>query len=213
VSIELRPYGDRALLVVLDGDEVTRLAEALRSGTRAGALAASGVLAVVPAAASVLVEFSPAPGRSSAVAAVVRQAYAELDADLTAPDPGRLISIRCRYDGPDLDAVADELGESTEAVVRRHTGAEYRVRFCGFSPGFGYLTGLDPRLQLARLATPRAAVPAGSVAVAGEFTGVYPRSSPGGWRLLGRTDAVLFDVDREPPALFVPGNRVRFVAS
>ncbi len=94
-------------------------------------------------------------------------------------------------------------------MIRRHSAAEYTVQFCGFAPGFGYLSGLDPALRLPRLASPRPAVPAGSVAIAGEFTGVYPRSSPGGWLLLGHTDAVLFDLDRRPPALLRPGTAVR----
>ncbi len=93
-----------------------------------------------------------------------------------------------------------------------HSGAGYTVRFCGFAPGFAYLDGLDPRLHVPRRDDPRTSIPAGSVAIAGEFAGVYPRASPGGWRLLGRTDASLWDVDRDPPALLTPGTRVRFRA-
>jgi KipI family sensor histidine kinase inhibitor len=114
-----------------------------------------------------------------------------------------------RYDGADLDSVARECGLTVPEVIRRHCEPEYTVQFCGFAPGFGYLSGLDPALRLPRLASPRPAVPAGSVAIAGEFTGVYPRSSPGGWLLLGHTDAVLFDLDRQPPALLRPGVSVR----
>jgi KipI family sensor histidine kinase inhibitor len=121
------------------------------------------------------------------------------------------VQLPVRYDGADLDPVARETGLTTEELIALHSGAEYTVRFCGFSPGFGYLTGLDRRLWLPRLATPRPAVPAGSVAIADEYTGVYPRSSPGGWRLLGSTDVPLFELDRQPPAVLAPGVRVRFI--
>ena len=115
-----------------------------------------------------------------------------------------------RYDGADLDDVADLVGLSREEVVARHQGSAFEVAFCGFSPGFAYLTGLDPRLVVPRLATPRTSVPAGAVAVADTWSAVYPRESPGGWRLLGTTDAPLWDVSRVPPALLAPGTRVRF---
>jgi KipI family sensor histidine kinase inhibitor len=106
--------------------------------------------------------------------------------------------------------VARQSGLPVAEVIRRHSSAHYTVQFCGFSPGFGYLSGLDPALRLPRLASPRPAVPAGSVAIAGEFTGIYPRSSPGGWLLLGRTETVLFDLHCSPPALLRPGTAVRF---
>ncbi|HVU92653.1 MAG TPA: allophanate hydrolase subunit 1, partial [Jatrophihabitans sp.] len=123
---------------------------------------------------------------------------------------GELVELAVEYDGPDLAATAAELGLSPAELVRRHAAGEYVVAFCGFAPGFAYLTGLDPALHVPRLAEPRTRVPAGAVGIAGEFTGVYPRPSPGGWRLLGRTDAVLWDLDRTPPALLPPGTRVRF---
>jgi KipI family sensor histidine kinase inhibitor len=115
------------------------------------------------------------------------------------------------YDGADLAEVAKETGLSEREVVRLHANARYAVAFCGFAPGYGYLTGLDPRLHLPRRNTPRTKVPAGSVAIAGEYSAVYPRESPGGWHLIGRTDLVVWDVDRDPPQLLVPGTRVRFV--
>ena len=96
-------------------------------------------------------------------------------------------------------------------VVRRHAGREWTVAFCGFAPGFAYLTGGDPALRVPRRDTPRTAVPAGSVGLADGFSGAYPRRMPGGWQLIGRTDAVLWDLDRQPPALLPPGTRVRFV--
>lgn len=113
--------------------------------------------------------------------------------------------------GPDLEALAAELGLAPEDLVARHSGAEYRVALLGFAPGFPYLMGLDPALAAPRLATPRAMVPAGSVGIAGAQTGIYPRESPGGWRLIGRTPLRLFDAAREAPSLLAPGDRLRFV--
>ncbi|HEV8694979.1 MAG TPA: 5-oxoprolinase subunit PxpB [Lysobacter sp.] len=126
-----------------------------------------------------------------------------------------LIEIPVAYGsdfGPDLDSAAAELGLMPDELVQRHVNGEYTVAMVGFAPGFPYLLGLDPALALPRLATPRTAVPAGSVGIGGAQTGIYPRESPGGWRLIGRTPLVLFDPAREPPALLAPGDRVRFVA-
>ncbi len=116
-----------------------------------------------------------------------------------------------RYDGPDLDEVARLTGLSPEEVAARHVQAEYVVGFLGFAPGFAYLLGGDERLRVERRAEPRERVPAGSVALAGPYSGIYPRESPGGWQLIGSTTAVLFDATRDPPALLSPGDRVRFV--
>jgi len=116
------------------------------------------------------------------------------------------------YDGPDLGEVAGLAGVSPEEVVRRHGASVYTVAFLGFAPGFGYLIGGDPVLHVPRRDEPRERVPAGSVAVAGVYSGVYPRESPGGWRLLGRTGVTLFDPARNPPALLAPGDTVRFEA-
>ena len=122
------------------------------------------------------------------------------------------VVLTVTYDGPDLAEVAALTDLSEDEVVAAHTETAWTVGFCGFAPGFAYLTGGDPRLHVPRRATPRANVPAGSVGLAGDFSGVYPRSSPGGWQLIGRTEADLFDVDRSPPALLQPGMRVRFEA-
>jgi KipI family sensor histidine kinase inhibitor len=125
------------------------------------------------------------------------------------------IDIPVRYggaDGPDLAALAKQVGMSVDEVVKRHTQAEYIVFFLGFQPGFAYLGGLDPALHAPRRADPRLEVPAGSVGIGGEQTGVYPAVSPGGWQLIGRTDLNLFDPARQPPTLMQPGDRVRFVA-
>ena len=123
---------------------------------------------------------------------------------------GPLLDVPTLYDGADLGEVAALWGVSAEAAVRIHSEPEYRVAFCGFAPGFGYLTGLADRYAVPRRATPRTSVPAGSVALAGPYTGVYPRSSPGGWQLLGRTGLLLWDTGRDPAALLAPGVRVRF---
>ena len=117
-----------------------------------------------------------------------------------------------RYQGEDMGAVAKSLGLETEELVRRHTAAVYTVCFLGFAPGFPYLTGLDPVLRLPRLARPRTLVPAGSVAIADDFTGIYPQATPGGWHILGHCEARLFDAARAEPALLSPGDRVRLKA-
>jgi KipI family sensor histidine kinase inhibitor len=121
-----------------------------------------------------------------------------------------VVDLPVVFDGADLADVAELTGRSADDVVGALTTAELTVAFCGFAPGFGYLTGLPAELHVPRRATPRTRVPAGSVALAGPFAGVYPQASPGGWQLVGRTDAVLFDVDRDPPALLSPGTVVRF---
>jgi 5-oxoprolinase (ATP-hydrolysing) subunit B len=126
---------------------------------------------------------------------------------------GDVVEIPCRYDGPDLAEVAAATGLSVTEVIARHSATTYEAAFTGFAPGFAYLSGLDPVLRLARRSSPRPRVPPGSVAIADGYSAVYPRASPGGWHLLGSTDAVIFDAAREPAALIVPGTRVRFVAS
>ena len=129
--------------------------------------------------------------------------------------PVRTVEIAVAYGGehgPDLDSSAAELGLSPQSLVQRHSAVVYTVAMIGFAPGFPYLIGLDPALALPRLATPRARVPAGSIAIGGAQTGIYPRESPGGWRLIGRTEQSLFEPKRDPPTLLQPGDRVRFVA-
>ena len=169
------------------------------------------VVELVPAARTVLVSLRGGHDAAALVNAVLA------DADLTDPPAGepRELVLPVRYDGPDLDLVAETAGIDRDEVVRLHTGAEYTVAFCGFAPGFGYLTGLPDALVQPRLDSPRTAVPPGSVGLADEFTGVYPRSSPGGWRLIGRLDEsadALFDARRDPAAMLAPGDRVRFEA-
>ena len=128
-----------------------------------------------------------------------------------APDSGPIVDIGCVYDGPDLLEVADQWRVSASDVVEIHTSIIHSVAFCGFAPGFAYLTGIGEEHTVARRPNPRTAVPAGSVAVAGVYTGIYPTRSPGGWQLLGHTETVVWDPGREPPALLEPGRRVRFL--
>jgi KipI family sensor histidine kinase inhibitor len=165
----------------------------------------------VPAASSLLV-------RPSAVEQLdeLRAAVATIIARPLPPAPtastGTLVPVRVVYDGPDLAEVAELTGLGVAGVVAAHTGTPWRVAFGGFAPGFSYLADGDPRLVVPRRSEPRTSVPAGSVGLAGEFSGVYPRESPGGWQLVGRTDAVLWDARRTPPALLSPGTWVRFEA-
>ena len=197
-------YGDQALLLEFDSTaDVLAWTDTL---ARAGL---PGVLDIVPASRTVLVKLEGprylAPTRQRL--GKLRPAQAITDAGM-ADEPDAVIEVT--YDGADLDAVAELTGLSTAEVIVAHTGSLWRVGFGGFAPGFAYLVGGDPRLQVPRRAEPRTRVPAGSVALAGEFSGVYPRESPGGWQLIGRTDAVLFDVTREKPALHTPGMTVAF---
>ena len=168
---------------------------------------------LVPTWASLAVFFDPDAVAPDAVLAWLRERCAA-GADDTSPTPTRLVEVPVCYGGAhgaDLDAAAAELGLTAEALIARHAGAVYTVGMLGFAPGFPYLAGLDPALALPRLATPRTRVPAGSVAIGGAQTGIYPRESPGGWRLLGRTPLRLFDPARAEPSLLAPGDRVRFV--
>lgn len=169
--------------------------------------AALGALEVVPAARSVLLD-----GMADTAAALdLLAALPVPTAALGAVVDGPLVELPTRYDGPDLDEVARQWDCSTGDVVRRHQDTLFTVTFCGFAPGFAYCSGLGPDHTVARRQDPRPAVPAGSVALAGEFTGVYPSDSPGGWQLIGTTTATLWVAGAEHPALLRPGTRVRFV--
>ncbi|WP_136050694.1 5-oxoprolinase subunit B/C family protein [Microbacterium sp. K36] len=168
---------------------------------------APGVLERIPGARTVLVRFDP--HRTSAAALAEALASTEVDA-AALPDAGE-VTIPVRYDGEDLDEAAALLDVSAEELVARHLAADWRVAFSGFAPGFGYAVSGDPLFDVPRRSSPRTRVPAGSVALAGAFSGVYPRESPGGWQLIGRTALEMWDIDRDPPALLAPGRRVRFV--
>lgn len=213
-DVRVLPYGLAHALVELDTQEQVRRWHASIRRHRV-----EGVLEVIPAARTVLVHFDPE-----------RTGYRRLREELrTIPTVERdgqraatgerheqrtdEVVVPVRYDGPDLHEVSVATGLSRQEVVDRHVRATYTVAFCGFSPGFGYLTGLDPALHLPRRANPRTSVPPGSIALADEYTGIYPRSSPGGWRLIGHSDLVAWDPRRSPPALFTPGTRVRFEAT
>lgn len=223
-------YGERGVLLELDAlDEIHALHRAV--------LASGLALECVPGAATLYVEPLPdgpdgqrlvdavmsLAGAAAAAAGATGAAGARGAAGATgavaagASAPGadaiiRTHTVEVVYDGIDLDEVASLTGISATEVIRLHAAPTYTVAFLGFSRGFPYLVGLDERLVVPRLASPRTRVPAGSIAVGGPFTGIYPASSPGGWRLIGHTDAVLFDERRDPPSVLAPGDRVRFVA-
>ena len=198
-------YGDRALLVELgDTERVVAWVDALQRQE------VPGVADLVPAAETVLVvadEGVDVRELRAALAAVVSEDTGSLSSG------GDVVEIPVRYDGPDLADVARLTGLSESEVVAAHSGALWRVAFGGFAPGFAYLVGDDDRLHVPRRDSARTAVPAGAVGLAGDYSGVYPRESPGGWQLIGSTTAVLFDAMRDPPALLSPGDRVRFVSA
>jgi KipI family sensor histidine kinase inhibitor len=196
-------YGDQALLLQFDSTaEVLAWAAALRE------TAMPGVLDIVPAARTVLLKLD-GPRRQSAIRRRLRELRVTHDAVATAPR-GEPTVIDVVYDGADLAEVADRTGLTTAQVIEAHSATPWQVGFCGFAPGFAYLVGGDPRLVVPRRSEPRSAVPAGAVGLAGEFTGIYPRRSPGGWQLIGHTDAALWDIDRPEPALLTPGIWVQF---
>ena len=204
------------MLVEVDTlDEVLRLHQQLWVDHRAPGL----LDAVVGARTLLLVATSPdaLAGVRAAASGILARGPHPSPGSVT-PDPderssaaGTVVAVPVHYDGPDLSDVAELTGLSPEQVVAAHTGRVWRVGFSGFAPGFAYLVDGDPALRVPRRSTSRTRVPAGSVGLAGEFSGIYPRSSPGGWQLIGHTDQVLWDLDRDPPALLRPGLHVQFV--
>jgi KipI family sensor histidine kinase inhibitor len=190
--------GEHGLLIELPGlEHVMRLAAEIRRR------APRGVAEVVPAARTVLLQGSGL----EALAAELK----DWPLPALAPDAQPALEIPVTYDGPDLDEVCALTRLSRDELIALHTGATLTAAFCGFVPGFAYLTGLDARLQVPRRASPRTRVEAGAVGLAGEFTGVYPRASPGGWQVIGHTRLALWDAARDPPNLLAPGARVKFV--
>ena len=203
--MRLRPVGERALLVeVGELETVHRLHAALRE------LDPPGVVELVPGYRTLLVVADPDRAQLLDELAARLPALELPPAEAVAGEP---VEIPVTYDGEDLEEVAGLTGLDADEVVRRHTEPEYTVAFLGFSPGFPYLVGLDPALEVPRRDTPRTSIPAGSVGLAGTQTGIYPTASPGGWQLIGRTDVTLFDPGRDPPALLGPGGRLRFTVA
>lgn len=200
--MRMLPCGESGLLL-----ELTELAQVQTWYAALAADPPAGVVDLVPAARTVLIVFDPELTTPSRVAEQVTGLE---------PAPGLTpvadrVTIPVRYDGDDLAEVGRRTGLGARGVVAAHTSAEWTVAFCGFSPGFGYLVGTDTGLRVPRREVPRTRVLAGAVALADEFTGVYPRQSPGGWQLIGRTELRVWDLDRSPPAILRPGVRVRFV--
>lgn len=194
--MNIRPYGDKAVLIDCDSlDEAQRWFAAVE---------AAGV-EVVLGARSVLLR-----GEPTRLHAIISRTVPSSTA--ISPD-SRRIEVPVTYDGPDLADIAQLTGLTEDEVVAAHTGTAWTVAFGGFAPGFSYLVGGDPRLTVARRDSPRTTVPEGSVGLAGEFSGVYPRASPGGWQLIGHTALTMWDTAREPPALLVPGMTVRFTVA
>ena len=195
----VRRYGTGALLVECDPDDVPGLLGAIDAHI-------AEAVEAIPGARSILVRFDPARGD-----------LRELAEQLTILEPSAVESrsqsltwLPVRYQAPDLNTVAGACGLTVAEVIERHQRPTYTVAFCGFAPGFAYLIGLDPELQIPRRESPRSKVPAGSVAIAAEYSAVYPQASPGGWHLIGNCSATLFDVTQPAPALLVPGSQVRF---
>ncbi|MGH8443119.1 MAG: 5-oxoprolinase subunit B family protein [Nevskiaceae bacterium] len=196
--MKLRRAGPEGLLVELATlDEVLALdAELRRRGP-------AGVTEIVPAARTILLV---GPDVESVAAGLNEWRAAPVAAGAQTP-----VQIPVMYDGPDLDEVCARSGLTRDALIAAHTGATLTAAFCGFAPGFAYLTGLPENLRVPRRATPRTRVDAGAVGLAGEFTAVYPRASPGGWQIIGHTALPMWDEARDPPNLIAPGARVRFV--
>jgi KipI family sensor histidine kinase inhibitor len=206
-DLVIRPYGREAILV-----ELASVEEMVSLQTTLGSLALDGVTDVLPGARTVLVRFSPAQASAAGVAAAVRAAAQHAGEGVETASTVRTVIVPMAYDGPDLDYVAATAGLSIDEVVRRHSSRDYVVAFIGFAPGFYFLAGGDPDLQMPRRESPRTRLRRGSVGLAGEFTGIYPRQSPGGWQIIGHTEAELWDLAVQPSATLMPGTRVRFEA-
>lgn len=202
-DVSVLDYGDHALLL-----ECRSTAEVLACTAALREADLLGVTDIVPASRTVMVKVAAARYLPATRQRIQKLDVVADDATFTTASPDVVIEVA--YDGEDLDEVGRITGLSAAGVVAAHTSTPWRVAFGGFVPGFAYLVGGDPRLVVPRRAEPRTRVPAGSVALAGEFSGVYPRETPGGWQLIGRTDAVLWDIDRADPALLMAGMTVQF---
>jgi KipI family sensor histidine kinase inhibitor len=204
---DIQPLGDSAFLVRFSGPEGEARAQALvQAVSNANPEGLRDVAAAYDAAA---VYYDPLVTSPDTLTGLLHGAFAKFPtADAT---PGELHTIAVIYDGTDLEYVAAQTGLSSSAIVDLHSSVEYTAHAIGFVPGFAYLGELEERLRLPRRSTPRPRVLAGSVAIAGAHTAVYPFATPGGWHLIGRTETVMFDADRSPPSLLSVGGRVRFV--
>ncbi len=208
--IEFVQLGDSALLMILGNSidpafnrRVLALSKALADFP--------GLTDLVPAYASLALHYDPLIWTHANLMASLAPYLEEIEGEI---HESRLLEIPVCYGGehgPDLEEVAENVGLRSEEVIVRHSGGEYRVYFLGFTPGFPYLGGLDSKLAMPRMSTPRALVPSGSVGIAGAQTGIYPKDSPGGWRIIGRTPFRLFDPGRQSPCLLAPGDRLRFL--
>ncbi|MEU4378741.1 5-oxoprolinase subunit B family protein [Micromonospora echinofusca] len=211
--MRIRPVGAHALLIDCAGaDQVEAWRAELWRRRERGELSA---VEIVPAATTVLLDGVPDPATTAARIAAwqPRPGPPEAPGPTTAATGDGPVYVPVTYDGEDLPRVADHWGVDVPGVVDRLRRTPFRVAFCGFAPGFAYLTGLPAELAVPRLPTPRPRVPAGAVALAGPYAGIYPAASPGGWLLVGRTGIELFDVHADPPARLAPGTRVRLVAA
>ncbi|MEA5358856.1 allophanate hydrolase subunit 1 [Amycolatopsis sp., V23-08] len=198
MTVRLLPCGRHAVLV--------EVADVLGYQAALAQAPLLGVEELVPAARTLLVRFDPAVTSVDRLGDLLRR-VSPVDSQVASAAE---VVIPVVYDGEDLAEVASEAGLSAAEVVARHTAGSYVSAFCGFAPGFAYLSGLDTRLHVSRRSSPRTRIPVGSVAIAGEYSAVYPSASPGGWQLLGRTEIPVWDVERDPPNLLPPGTRVRF---
>jgi KipI family sensor histidine kinase inhibitor len=202
---------DRSLLVSF-GEKISLDAHRVVLRLTRSLEGAPELLNLHPAYASVLIDFDPRRRRHAAIEDLIRERLEK--APEPAPGDPRLVEIPVQYGGgfgPDLNDVAQHTGLTAERVVEIHSSVEYLVYFLGFSPGFPYLGGMAAEISTPRLASPRKQVPAGSVAIGGSQTGVYPMATPGGWRIIGRTSLKLFDAQSDSPALLRMGDRVRFI--
>ena len=219
-DVSIEPLGESALLIRFgDGFDAAVNARMHDAAATLHAARLPGIVDIVPAYAALALHYDPRewhdardlPWRNASAA--VRAVFRAPPSSHTVRDA--FVEIPVCYGGefgPDLDPLAAHAKLGIDDIVARHTGATYRVAMLGFAPGFPYLSGLDPALAMPRRASPRTRVAAGSVAIGGAQTGIYPGEQPGGWQLIGRTPLVLFDATRDPPSLLLPGDRVRFRA-
>ena len=210
--LRTQPLGDSAITIAFGTERSAELLTQVHAA--AASLAAAGlpeVQDIVPAYLGVAVFYDPLQTSYREMTTKLLPVCERAAAATMVSGKSREHEIRVTYDGPDLEQVSVAAGLSVEEIIARHSGRSYIVDLLGFVPGFGYLSELDSALQLPRRSQPRPRVPAGSVAIAGAQTAVYPLDTPGGWHIIGRTDCLMFDPLSDPPALLRAGDKVRFV--